>query len=215
MEIRISRVSALVVQKVPQDKADWFLEWQRGVSAAAESFEGYRGADVYPPTGGQGDEWAVIIHFETEAALKAWLESPVRAQWVQKLQAAIGGFDLKAQSVGFGPWFHCLMPKDGATPPPSWKMVLIVLLGLYPTVMALTLFPGPFTSPLGLAASMLIGNALSVSMLQWAVMPTLNAWFSGWLTANGPQQRAASLGGAMAILGILAALTLFFRQITG
>jgi len=215
VEVRVSKVSAVVVQRVPPEKADWFMEWQRGISAAAESFSGFRGTDVYPPAEGQGDEWIVVIHFDEAATLKVWLDSPVRAQWVEKLRETIGSFDLKVLSVGFGPWFACLTPEAGTTPPPGWKMALIVLLGLYPTVMVLTLFPGPYVSPLGLALAMLIGNALSISILQWAVMPALNHLFSGWLLANTPAQWVLSVSGSAVILGLLAVLALLFRQVTG
>jgi len=98
---------------------------------------------------------------------------------------------------------------------PSWKMALTVLLGLYPTVMVLTLFPGPYTEPLGLALAMLIGNALSVSILQWAVMPVLNSLLAPWLRANSEQRRAYSVGGLFLILFFLAGFALLFRQVTG
>lgn len=215
MEVRVFRASAVVVQRVAPDKADWFMEWQRGISAAAEAFDGFRGTDIYPPGPAQGDEWFVIIHFDEPASLQAWLDSAERLRWVETLRKKIGTFDLKALSTGFGPWFACLAPEAGAPPPPSWKMALIVLLGLYPTVMVLTLFPGPYLSPLGLALSMLIGNALSISILQWAVMPALNRFFSGWLLANAPAQRMLSAGGSALILGLLAILALLFRQGTG
>jgi antibiotic biosynthesis monooxygenase (ABM) superfamily enzyme len=94
-------------------------------------------------------------------------------------------------------------------------MVLVVLLGLYPTVMLLTLFPGPYTQPLGLAVAMLIGNALSVSILQWGVMPVLSQAAASWLKANAAGQRAYSLAGLAVILGLLAGVTWFFQRITG
>ncbi len=105
MEVRVSRASAVVVQRVPAALADWFMEWQSGVTAAAEGFAGYRGTDVYPPADGQRDEWVVVIHFDDEKSLQEWLDSPVRAQWVEKLRAQVGDFELKALPGGFGPWF--------------------------------------------------------------------------------------------------------------
>lgn len=215
MEVRVSRASAVVVQRVPAASADWFMEWQRGVSGAAEGFDGYRGTDVYPPADGQRDEWVVVIHFDDEKSLQEWLGSSVRAQWVEKLRAQVGDFELKALPGGFGPWFSGLAHGSEETPPPSWKMALTVLLGLYPTVMVLTLFPGPYTEPLGLALAMLIGNALSVSILQWAVMPVLNIPLAPWFKANSDKQRALSVGGLFLILGLLVVMALLFRQVTG
>ena len=94
-------------------------------------------------------------------------------------------------------------------------MALTVLLGLYPTVMLLALFPGPYTEHLGIAVAMLIGNALSVCILQWAVMPVLNSLLAPWLKANSEQQRAFSIGGTLLILVLLGSLALLFRRVTG
>lgn len=215
MDVRVARASAVVSQRVPAGREDWFLAWQRGISAAAEAFDGFRGTDVYPPPAGQGEEWITVIHFEESAQLEAWLASPVRAEWVARLRERIGDFELKEFSRGFGPWFACLRDETGTSAPPGWKMALIVLLGLYPTVMVLSLFPGPFLSPLGLAVSMVIGNAMSIAILQWGVMPLLNAGFAWWLTVGGPAHRRGTLAGLAAIVGLLACLVFFFRALTG
>jgi hypothetical protein len=94
-------------------------------------------------------------------------------------------------------------------------MALTVLLGLYPTVMILTLFPGPHTQPLGLAFAMLIGNALSVSMQQWVVMPVLNVILTPWLKANSAGQRVFSVGALFLILALLVGFALIFHRVTG
>ncbi len=213
MEVRVCRASAVVVQRIPPAAADWFLQWQRGVTAAAETFPGYRGTDVYPPADGQGDEWVVLIHFDDDASLRRWLGSPVRAEWVGRLQAKVGAFEMKVLQGGFGFWFAGLVRGTDAVPP-SWKMVLTVLLGLYPTVMLLTVFVGPYTSRLGLAVSMLIGNALSVSILQWVVMPSLTRLLGPWLRAK-PGSKGMSIIGLVLLLLVLAAMTALFRLATG
>ena len=215
MEVHISRASAVVVQQVPPVLAEWFMEWQSGVTGAAEGFAGYRGTEVYPPGDSQRNEWVVVIHFDDEQSLQGWLDSSVRSQWVEKLQAQVGDFELKTLPGGFGSWFTGLAHGPEQTAPPSWKMALTVLLGLYPTVMALTLFPGPYVEPLGLALAMLIGNALSVSILQWAVMPVLNSLLAPWLKANSENDRALSVGGILLIVVLLTGSALMFRQVTG
>jgi antibiotic biosynthesis monooxygenase (ABM) superfamily enzyme len=214
VELRVSRASAVVVQRVPPGLADWFMEWQRGISAAAEASPGYKGTDVFPPAEGQPDEWVVVLHFEDDRSLRRWLDSPVRAQWVDRLRARAGAFELKALPGGLGGWFAGLA-RGPAAAPPSWKMVLTVLLGLYPTVMLLSLFPGRYTQPLGLAVSMLIGNALSVCILQWAVMPVLNKVFAPWLKANTDEQRGLSIAGPFLIGFLLAGLAFLFYLVTG
>ena len=208
--LHASRASAVVVQRVPAAAVEGFLEWQRDADRAAEGFAGYCGTDVFPPADGRGGEWVVLIHFEDEESLARWLESPERARRVEELRAKVGDFDLKTLRGGFGAWF---VGQDRPRPaaPASWKMAMTVLLGLFPTVMLLTILVGPLTSPLGLAASMLIGNALSVSILQWVVMPALTKWLDPWLRGGKTVCRLTPI----LILLMLAVLTIVFRQVTG
>jgi antibiotic biosynthesis monooxygenase (ABM) superfamily enzyme len=132
---------------------------------------------------------------------------------VQKLRDRLGDFEVQKLPGGFGPWFAGL--ARGAAAPPGWKMVLTVLLGLYPTVMLLSLYPGKWTAPLGLAVSMLIGNALSVALLQWVVMPALTSLLAPWLRPRGDSRPALAVGGVVLILLVLAGLVVLFRQVTG
>jgi antibiotic biosynthesis monooxygenase (ABM) superfamily enzyme len=191
------------------------MEWQRGITEATESFPGYQATDVYPPADRQHQEWVAVIHFDTPEALQHWLDSSERSKWIAKLPTDISDFRLKTLPTGFGPWFAGLVDGPESPLPPSWKMALTVLLGLYPTVMLLTLFVGPHTSPLGFALSMLIGNALSVSILQWGVMPALNILLAPWLQANVDWGKICSGGGLFLILLLLGGLAVLFRQVTG
>ena len=210
LDLHASRSSAVVVQRVPPAAVEAFLEWQREAVRAAEGFAGYCGTDVFPPAAGRGDEWVVLIHFQDEESLARWLDSPERARRVEELRAKVGDFDLKTLKDGFGPWF---VRQDQTEPaaPASWKMALTVLLALFPTVMVLTILVGPLTSPLGLAASMLVGNAMSISILQWVVMPQLTKGLDPWLRGGQSAWRLTPV----LILLTLAVLTALFRQVTG
>jgi len=214
MDTRISKATAVIVHRVPEPRLDAFLDWQRGVTEAAEPFHGYKSTEIYPPDGGRGGEWVVLLNFEEESDLKAWVDSPVRGQWVDRFRREIGPFDIKVAPGGFGAWFAGCMHGQQAAPP-AWKMALVVLLGLYPTVMLLTLFPGPYTRPLGLAVAMLIGNALSVSILQWVVMPVLNKLSAPWMAAQGEDKKALNRAGTVLIAALLAGLAIFFHGVTG
>jgi antibiotic biosynthesis monooxygenase (ABM) superfamily enzyme len=90
-------------------------------------------------------------------------------------------------------------------------MALTVLLALFPTVMVLTILVGPLTSHLGLAASTLVGNAMSISILQWVVMPRLTKGLDPWLRRGESAWRWTPV----LILLTLAVLTALFRQVTG
>jgi antibiotic biosynthesis monooxygenase (ABM) superfamily enzyme len=215
MEVRGSWASSVIVHRVPPDGAEGFMQWQRGITGVAERFPGYRGTDLYPPAEDRRAEWVAVIHFDGPEHLGRWLDSPERSEWTAKLPGEAGSFRLKTLPTGFGTWFDGLVGEPEPGLPPSWKMALTVLLGLYPTVMLLGIFVGPYTSAYGLALSMLIGNALSISTLQWAVMPVLNTLLGPWLHAKPDGGKALSIGGLALILLLLGALAFLFHRVTG
>jgi len=210
--LHATRTSTVIVHHVPEGFADKFVEWQRGISQAAAAFPGYQTTDVYPPMDASHEQWVVVIHFANAESLQRWFDSPERAEWRARLPAEIAQFRLKTLTTGFGPWFAGLV--DDGRLPPHWKMALSVLLPLYPTVMLLSIFLTPHTSHLGFAFSVLIGNAGSIVILEWIVMPQLRKVLKTWLTA--PADRIGlSAFGLVVIVGILVSLALLFRLVTG
>ncbi len=214
MEVHASKASAVVVQRVPPAEAEWFLDWQRGITTAAEGFPGYRATDVYPPDDARREEWVIVLHFVDNQSLQDWLSSPERDEWIKKLGARAGTFQLQMLRGGFGAWFVGLH-NEGKGVPPGWKMVLTVVLALFPTVMLLSMFVRPLTTPLGLAFSLLLSNFLSVSILQWGIMPRLARILSPWLDAPQSAGQFRSLGGAAVILAVLIIIAFAFRTVTG
>ena len=93
-------------------------------------------------------------------------------------------------------------------------MALTVLVALYPTVMFLAIFLAPHTKGLGLAGSMLVGNAASVAMLEWLIMPVVRRILGPWLRGNENTDRALSLRGMVLIVVALAVMTFLFTLVT-
>jgi uncharacterized protein len=215
MDVHGARISTVVVQRVPANRVQRFLECQHGLTQAAEGFPGYRGTELYPPADDRQQEWVAVIHFADQGSLKRWIDSPERANWAKMLLDEIGSFQLKTLPSGFGAWFAGLETGTKEETPPSWKMALTVLLGLYPTVMLLAVFVGRYLDPLGMALSMLIANTLSVATCQWVVMPPLTKALGPWLHANAPENRIFSIGGLVLIWLLLGGLVVLFRVVAG
>jgi hypothetical protein len=216
LKIRRARASSVIVQRIPPDAVDGFLQWQDGVSAAAAKFPGYQTTEVYPPPDGKQPEatqpeWVVVVHFDDAKTLQDWLDSRQRAEWIAKLPSETKDFQLKMLPGGLGSWFAGV--PEGGGPFPHWKMFLSVLLGLYPTVMLLTLFLSPYTARFGLAVAMLIGNAASVAFLEWLGMPILSRLLGPWLRANGKAGWTVSLVGLVLMLVALGGMTFLFHVI--
>jgi len=190
---------------------DEFMNWERGITQAAERFPGYQATDVYPPDDPRKREWIVVIHFDESRDLKRWTDSPERHEWSGKLGDGMRDFRMKTLPDGFASWFAGMV-EGGPAP---WQMALTVVLGLYPTVMMLNIFLGHTLSPLGMAASMLVGNLLSVSILQWVVMPPLQRALRPWFQADGRKKAATLGGGAVLIAALLLGMVVLLRRVTG
>jgi antibiotic biosynthesis monooxygenase (ABM) superfamily enzyme len=212
LEVRGVRASSVIVQRFPAEGADLFMHWMRGITAAAAIFPGYVTTEVYPPAAGE-EQWVVILHFDEPEYLQSWLDSPARAEWVAKLPREIRDFRIRTMPSGFGAWFAGL--TEGGARIAHWKMFLAVLLALYPAVMLLILVLSPQTARFGTAVQTLIGNIVSVALLEWLLMPVTTRGLARWLRAAGPDGRAVSLAGLALIVVALGAMTLVFRLATG
>jgi antibiotic biosynthesis monooxygenase (ABM) superfamily enzyme len=195
--------SAIITESIPPDRRNDYLRWVRGINRAAESFQGYRETNVFPPLADDGREWITIIHFETRADLESWLGSDVRAEWIERFRHDFGDFALHRVQGGLSSWFSQQRL-------PEWKMALTVLLALYPTVMLISLVVMPWLSRLPFAASMLIGNALSVSALQWILMPPLNRGLAFWLKPATLIDRRSNLVGTLIVVSTIVCTLLLF-----
>ena len=106
LEVRDARASSVIVQRVPAERTDAFLEWQRGITRAAAAFPGYRGDRSLSAgrrrAGGLGGRSSIST---TPTTLQDWIDSPERAEWVAKLPGELGDFRLKTLPAGFGAWF--------------------------------------------------------------------------------------------------------------
>lgn len=198
-----TRSSALIVQRVSDDRQDAFIQWQRGITGSAKAFPGYERTDVFPPVPGERAEWYVMVHFRGHDALEQWLNSAARADWLRQRPAELGEFTLH-EIRGFEGWF----PAGRGNPegPPGWKMALTVLLGLYPTVMILSLVLSRPLASLPYSLGLLVSNVVSVCLLQWIVMPLLTKAFSAWLRPRHSTGVAGTIGGAMTIVVLLACM---------
>jgi antibiotic biosynthesis monooxygenase (ABM) superfamily enzyme len=213
LEVRGPRASSVIVQHIDPGDMAAFMEWQRGITAAAAEFPGYQTTEIYPPLDHQ-TEWVVIVHFDDDKSLQSWLDSPRRAEWIaKKLPPQVRGFRLKMLPSGFGPWFAGLTADGG--PLPHWKMILTVLLGLYPTVMLLAIFLSPLTQRLGMSVAMLLSNAASVCFLEFVGTPVACYLLRPWLRAGGKEGRWLLLVGSLLILTALGVMTALFRLIAG
>ena len=198
-EAEESFVTVVVSHPVDPDQVDEFLAWQRRVTDAERAFPGFGGSELFRPVPGAQEDWTAVFRFDTEEHLNDWLESPERKRLLEE-GPHFQDFELHRVANPFGSWFSFGAGAE-AEAPAKWKTALSVLVGLYPTVVLLTLGISEIWEDGELWETLLLGNVLSVSLLTWVVMPTVTRALHFWLS---PDPRSA--GGRLDAIGTAASI---------
>lgn len=104
-----------------------------------------------------------------------WMDSPQRRRLLQQAHQAGGGFQAHTNWRGYALW----LARSTQGPPPAWKINLLVLLVLYPSVlvMARLLRDLPADPP----TTLLLANIATVSLTGWWLVPLVQRLYGGWL----------------------------------
>jgi antibiotic biosynthesis monooxygenase (ABM) superfamily enzyme len=110
-------------------------------------------------------------------------------------------------------WFSPIA-KTGEIPA-VWKQTMIVLLILFPIVMLELKYLSPWTSNLNPSLSTFIGNAISVSLIAWPMMPIAILFLGWWLSPKGFDiRRATIIGTCLLILLYLVEIAIFWNLLS-
>jgi antibiotic biosynthesis monooxygenase (ABM) superfamily enzyme len=197
-EISDPLVTVVVTNRISDDQEQEFLAWHAKMAEAESRFPGYRGSEVFRPIRGVQDEWTTVYRFDTAEHLDAWLNSPQRRELLARAQ--FGDYRLRTIDQSFGNWFA--FDGQAAAAPSNFKTSIAVWLGLYPTVVFLTLLTAPLHLPFWL--SMLVGNLLSSFVMSYLTMPYYGNRLLRWWLSPSPaaRQPATDLKGIALVLVI-------------
>jgi len=198
-------VTVVVTHRVHPNHVDDFLAWQRHMTQEESTFEGFRGTELFRPIEGLQDEWTTLYRFDTAEHLDAWLTSTERQEVLAEGEK-FNNFKLRRIDNSFGSWFAFEESGKQAPPPSETKSAIAVWVGLYPTVVLLTLALSPLKMPLWL--NLLVGNLLSSFTMSFFTMPHyVNPLLKRWLRPS-PDEPAAKTN--LIGLGIVAAMIVFW-----
>ncbi|MFI0773857.1 antibiotic biosynthesis monooxygenase [Streptomyces sp. NPDC021212] len=201
-------VTVVVTHRVDPDHVDAFLEWQRRLNREESKFEGFRGTELFRPIEGLQEEWTTLYRFDNAEHLDAWLTSAERQKVLAEGQK-FHDFKLRTVDNSFGSWFAFAGNGKEAPPPSETKTAIAVWVGLYPTVVLLTLALSPLKLPLWLG--LLVGNLLSSFIMSFITMPYyVNRLLKRWLR---PAPDVSAMKTNLAGLGIVAAVTVFWAVV--
>jgi uncharacterized protein len=190
-------VTMVMVTDIKPGKEPAYRAWADRIQKLQATFPGYVGSFVQPPQHGETG-WTTVLRFDSAAHLEGWLKSDARAAMVKESEDLVQGFHAQRIDTSFPGW----VPTDPATgkPPNMWKTACLVLLTLFPVVMLELRFLNPHLEELNPALRTFIGNALSVALTTWPLMPLAIYGFHAWLF---PENRPRWLVMTMPIVLVL------------
>ncbi len=209
-----SPVSVVISTKVkPGQEAD-FLRWQRRVAAIEAKFEGFQGYKIEPPMAGVQDDWVMLVRFDSDVHLEAWLNSEQRKQLLAESTIFDADTHVRKIQSGFETWFTS---APGESPPPGWKMNMLVLLGLYPIVF---LFGRWVSTPhltgnghgVPFWLALFIGNVVSTVLLGYGVVTLISRGFTWWLQPSVRRLQWRNLAGTGAVVALYGVCMLIFSR---
>ena len=193
-------VTVVVTHRVRPEDVDAFLTWQERLRLAESKFRGYRGAELFRPIDGVQDEWTAMYRYDTAADLEAWLTSDERKQLLVEGEK-FHSFKLRTVDDSFGSWFAFDDEGTEAPPPSDTKTSVAVWVGLYPTVMLLTLALSPLKMPIWIG--LLVGTLLSSFAISFVTMPHyVNPLLKHWLRPPADEPASRTNMRAMAIVTV-------------
>ena len=202
-------VTVVVSQLLKPGFDEAYQKWQVKVDQAARKFPGFLGTELIRPVAGLQNEWVVVFRFDSSQHLDDWFASDAHAALMKEAEPFYENVQVRRIGRGFEDWFKNASGDTGSGTP-QWKMAMVVLLTLFPTVMLLTKFVTPLMKAWPFPLAMFVSNVLSVALLTWVAMPVATRALHFWLEAR---TTLITLVGAGLIGALYAALVAVFTII--
>lgn len=146
------------------------------------------------------------LKFDTAAHCTSWLDHPERRRLLN-LEEEQTGFAFR----GHGNWegYSRWLSQSVTTQPPKWKVNLLVLLTLFPTVMVLTPLLHAVLGGWAFPSVMLVSNALCVAATSWILVPFVSRFYLRWLEGSlSPAGQKLATASVVILLIVILAICL-------
>jgi uncharacterized protein len=177
-------VTTTVIRRVRPGHEPFYEKFLEGIIAAASEFPGHLGVEVFRPQSATAGEYRIVYRFDNAAHLRAWLDSPEHAAWVERAEPHAIGPTRTSFVTGLESWFT--LPGQPATPPPPpYKMALLTWIAIFPLITGIVAATAPLLEGLPLVLRLGITTAVAVPVMTWVVMPRVTRLLRGWLYPQG------------------------------
>lgn len=174
-------VTLVISEIVAPNKLEDYEAWARGISLAAQQFEGFLGAEILRPRDNAYAEYVVIVRFVSYHHLRRWATSSIYQQWMAKSKGLVARRTLRHMTSGMEIWFSKPTDSSDSSQPAYYKQVILGVLAVYPLILLSNALLGNILSPLPSLVSLLISVTFVSALLTYPVMPVLTKILSFWL----------------------------------
>ena len=173
-------VTTTVTRRIKPGHEAAYEAFLAGISGAARAFPGYLGVEIFRPAPGANGDYRIVYRFDTAQHLRAWLDSPEHAAWLQRAEPHVAGPMRTQVLVGLEGWFT-LPTQPGAPPPPPYKMALVTWATLFPLITLVVVATAPLLGRLPLVLRLAVTTGVTVPLMTWVVMPRVTRLLHRWL----------------------------------
>ena len=173
-------VTVVISRRVKPGCEEAFEEFISGITAAAMTFEGHLGVNIFRPSTPEDNEYKIIFKFDRASNLRIWQESECRRQCLARAESLRLEKPTVRIITGLETWFT-LPSRKPIIPPPRYKMAVIVLLTIFPFRILASFTLIPLLKSLPFLLRSFISSVIMVLLMTYVIMPRMTKLFSKWL----------------------------------
>ncbi|MFL6625365.1 MAG: antibiotic biosynthesis monooxygenase [Vitreoscilla sp.] len=177
--------TVVITHRVRDGKQVEYERWMNDIGPLCRSSPGNLDWQVIRPIPGLSSTYTVIVRFDTIEHLRAWTESPVRSQLIERVTPLLAGGDDFFIRSGLDFWFA---PTDArARLPARWRQGLVTWSVIYPLVLGVPMVVSPALRLVGIPdhrlLTTLVVTATIVMLMVYVIMPRYTKLVKRWLFA--------------------------------
>lgn len=162
-----------------------YERWLDEIGPACRAFPGHLDWHLVRPVAGVTATYTVIVRFDTDRHLGAWMRSEERARLVDRVRPFLNAGDDYAIRSGLDFWFAG--SGGAARVPVRWKQFLVTWSAIYPLALGAPFVASPLLGaagvPDGRFATTLVVTGTVVFLMTYVVMPRYTRLVRKWLFA--------------------------------
>lgn len=175
--------TAVITHQVAKDKHAEYEAWLNEIAPQCKNAPGHLDWQIIRPIAGLTETYTVVIRFDTQPHLRAWMQSAQRSELIQRVSPLLVKGDDFYISSGLDFWFT---PEKANTKIPiRWKQALVTWSAIYPLVLILPLLVLPAMHWMGLPENRyldtLVVTGIAVLLMVYLVMPRYTKLIHKWL----------------------------------